>query len=157
MKDNRGNHQQSPGQVANTENYQPGITDPDFFEKDFENINFPSVSKDFVEPGDNIESLLMRTVVKKTAPPDPQLVVRFLARCKKYQDTRHEQMLKNLLSISVSIDGRSRLELLMAKTNILATNVLGMFLGSMGKREKKDQPPQVYINNKRRDEETDEP
>ena len=126
----------------------------DPFEGAFTNMDFHSNSKDFIEPGDKTDKLLMRTVFKQSEPADHRLCVRLLNRFDKTNDVAHGKMLLNLLASQPSIGGRSRLELLMNNTNILATGVLDKFMGGNGHNKK--EKPEVYINNKKqKDDDTE--
>lgn len=107
-----------------------GVNSDDFFGSMFGDMEHDSFGKYLAEPGKEITDLLMRTAFKDTGLPDLRVVVRCLARYEKFGDDRHKKMLKNLCAGAVSILGRSRFELLMAKTNIIATNVLEKFLAT---------------------------
>lgn len=106
------------------EGFGLGINDPNFFDDTFEGLDFGNYSKDLIEPGEDVSKLLMRTVLANTTPPELKTIVRCQSRYEKFHQDRHKAMLINLMAGSVSIMGRSRLELLMAKTNIVAANVL---------------------------------
>lgn len=125
-------------------------------EATFAPVNFGSSAKDFIEPGANVEGLLMRSVLAKCEPPDPRLVVRCLTRYEKFHDKRHKDMLKALLASTVSIEGRGRMEFLMARTGILATNVLGKFLGADGKSIGKNKKGEDYLVAPKRPQEEEE-
>lgn len=111
----------------------------------FAPINFGSTAKDLIEAGDSAEGLLMRVVLKKDDPPDYRLVVRCLARYNRYNDKKHLDMLRALLAASVSIEGRGQLAYLMAKTGILATNVLERFIGGYLSNGNKNEKGKDYL------------
>jgi hypothetical protein len=119
------------------------------YAQDFQQADSSNYTKDFVDPGTETRPLMMRTVFAKSKLPDYQLVVKCFARYDKFGDKRHLDMLKNLLACAVSVNGRSRHELLMAKTNIIATNILEEHLEGFSRGKNKEKDTRVYVNNRR--------
>jgi hypothetical protein len=154
IKKNRSNHNHQPepgvlkGIVSTPEEQDGG----GFQEDAFKPLDFGSLAKDFIEPGKTPAFQLFRSILKHTDPPDPRVVVRCLRRYRKFNDKGHEEMMMDLLSSTVSIDGVGRTEMLQARTGMLAINYLEEVLrsrygGKEPKRQKDDRRSNtVYVN-----------
>jgi len=77
----------------------------------------PSVTKEFVRPGQSTRDLLMRCRFHDSN--EAHAAVIFLQKCEEFGLSEYDEMLGNLLASSVSVGGLSRRELLQAATGIV--------------------------------------
>ena len=90
----------------------------------FTPAGFGNDTKNFIEPGDDLDKLSMRSVFAKADPPDWQAYNLCKARYERFHQARYLNMLKSALASACSIGGASRSELLMAQTHIIAESAL---------------------------------
>jgi len=83
----------------------------------------PSVTKEFVRPGQSTRDLLMRCRFHDSN--EAHAAVIFLQKCDEFGLTQYDEMLGNLLASSVSVGGLSRRELLQAATGIVVPSLYG--------------------------------
>lgn len=108
----------SPG----SDGHAPGITAPGFMDGTFSQASFTSAVKEFTHPGKEPAELLMRCVFKDIR--ELNAAVMFMARCTKFKDGRHKQMLLHRLAGSTSLQGERAKMLLQAVVGQLASNML---------------------------------
>lgn len=83
----------------------------------------PSVTKEFVRPGQSTRDLLMRCRFHDSN--EAHAAVIFLQKCEEFGLSEYDEMLGNLLASSVSVGGLSRRELLQAATGIVVPSLYG--------------------------------
>lgn len=82
-----------------------------------QSAEFPSVVKELIEPGEDVISLLMRTVFKDANEANASII--WYHKCDKWGIESGKQILLNKLASNVSIAGLSRDEVIQVATGIL--------------------------------------
>lgn len=86
-------------------------------ERIFSQSEMPSVIREFVHPGKNPQDLLMRCVFRDDNERNAALIL--LRKCEEFGLEEYIGMLTNWLAASVSVQGRSRKEVLQATAGII--------------------------------------
>ncbi len=113
------------------QNRNPGITDPDYTPDGFSIPKFHSMAKDFIEPGDDVNKLIMRCRLLNDRQKNAAVL--YLKRCREFNMTTHENLLITWLAASDSIGAR-RINLLAATYTGAnkARNMKSRFFGLFG-------------------------
>jgi len=104
-------------------NGHKGFNNPFDFNALFSQHDQPSFGRYFVEPGKEAVELFMRTVFRNEG--EASNAVLYLAQCEEFGIEEGKKMLKNYLASRPSVGGRSRKELTMVGTGILAPGLYG--------------------------------
>lgn len=101
--------------MQNRNGHNLGITDPDYSPEGFSPARFRSISKDFIEPGDDVNKLIMRC--RLLDDRQKNAAVLYLKRCREFHMVEHEKLLITWLAASDSIHAR--------RINLLANTYVG--------------------------------
>lgn len=110
------------GGFGNDGGSAPGDYDP--WQGMFSTMHFDSLIKHFIEPGDDLCKLAMRSVFGLREPPDLLEVAACYARYERFHQTRHLERLRFIMAGAPSIGGASRAELLQGGSKILAETAI---------------------------------
>jgi hypothetical protein len=92
-------------------------------ERTFSQADMPSVIKEFVHPGKDLRGLLMRTVFRDENERNAALI--YLRKCEEFGLVEFVEMMRDWLAASVSVQGRSRKEVLMATSGVVVPDMYG--------------------------------
>lgn len=104
-------------------------------ERIFSQADMPSVIREFVHPGAEVADLLMRCVFRDENERNAVLI--FERKCEEFGLNDYLEMLVHWLAASVSVQGRSRKEVLQATTGIIAPGLYSDARLSRKDRERK--------------------
>ena len=116
---NKGGNGHGAAQQQQGFNHQ-SISD---LERLWSSSDMPSVTKEFVRPGQSTRDLLMRCRFHDSN--EAHAAVIFLQKCEEFGLSEYDEMLGNLLASSVSVGGLSRRELLQAATGVVVPSLYG--------------------------------
>lgn len=123
-----------PKQHKNNGHEPIGITDPAYWEKDFENMPWYNKIEKILEiPSREDMAGVMARAVFKT---DRQRIaaVRLAYRHKKFKDNNHQEMLRMWLASTIGMRGLGRLDGLFAATNLIAPDMYRIAMDMPRKR-----------------------
>lgn len=129
-----------------------GITNPEYWEKDFENMSwFSKVEKILELPNaEDIAGVILRSVIRTER--QRVAIVRLAYRHRKFHDTNHQEMLRYYLASSVGMAGLGRLDQLFAAINLLAPD---MYRVAMNMPNRKNDQEKVLRGSDFREERTE--
>lgn len=116
-----------------------GITNPEYWEKDFEGLPWWSKIEKIMEfpAKDDMAGVMARSVFKS----DRQRIaaVRLAYRHKKFNDNDHQEMLRMYMASTVGMRGLGRLDQLFAATNLLAPEMYRIAADMPAKKKGEEQ------------------